>query len=221
METIQPPVKKPTSVISWLGFGISAFVFLLIWTINLLILSNIDHAPNGTGVMYATTILIGTLFGLFAIIFSIVGLVMAIKNGTAKWMSVTGIVLWLLSIVSAVMPIVIIKINSNNKKIEKSAQIKNQSSITTNNISIEMLYFGKIRCVNNTNADNSIIGNMDISDYGFEDQLSNWFEINNIDNASRITIETSEDTDYSDIKKLIETLDKLGYTEYKLTRKEG
>lgn len=84
-----PPVRKrPSSVISWLGFGISLGTLLTIIILTLLESSLTDD-------IYASTllsILLMMTIGVLGLIFSIIGVFLAIKNSTPKWMSVCGII---------------------------------------------------------------------------------------------------------------------------------
>lgn len=99
METV-PPIRKPSSVLSWIGFGISAGVFLLIWFVYIaLMAAGGGQAPLLTSVVMLL-LLVGGFLGLIGLVFSIVGLIQAINNQTKKWMSVWGIVFFCLSVVS-------------------------------------------------------------------------------------------------------------------------
>ena len=81
------PNKKPTSVFSWLGFGLSLGTLLIIVTACILTIVS----DNDGGILMIT--FLGCFWiGILGLIFSIIGLIMAIRNCTPKWMSVSGII---------------------------------------------------------------------------------------------------------------------------------
>ncbi len=87
-QQVQPP-KKKTSVVSWLGFGISLAVLFLI------LVSSFAAASSNFGNVESILMIVLMLFvpiGLLGLIFSIVGLFLAIKNDTPKWIGAWGII---------------------------------------------------------------------------------------------------------------------------------
>lgn len=117
METIQtppplPPVKKPSQVIAWLGFGISFGVLLVLWAV--LTILYIRKGDSNVVFTVLLTLPILGLLGLMGLVFSIVGLVMANKHSLRKAPSVWGIVFCVLSLLSLIIPSVIAVATRNN-----------------------------------------------------------------------------------------------------------
>ncbi|MCM1071466.1 MAG: hypothetical protein NC210_09315 [[Clostridium] fimetarium] len=81
-----PPPKKPSSVISWLGFGISLGTLLMIILFGILDSASYDYA------FIMLSLLLAMSVGLLGLIFSIIGIFIAIKKDTPRWMSVCGII---------------------------------------------------------------------------------------------------------------------------------
>lgn len=99
-----PPVRKPSSVMSWLGFGISLALLCVIWIVNIVVFSHIEESDSDMFSLYMFLFLVGPFLGLLGFIFSIVGLVQASRNFTPKWMGVCGIIFCCLSVVSFLSP---------------------------------------------------------------------------------------------------------------------
>lgn len=93
--------KKPTSVISWLGFGLSLATFLI------LIISIILVAISGEPALMMLTVVCCSPLGFIGFVFSIIGLIIAIKNCTPKWMSVSGIIFCCLSLLTPIFIVMI------------------------------------------------------------------------------------------------------------------
>ena len=91
MEVLTP-VRKPSQVIAWLGFGLSLTVLVLIWVVNALVFTHIGERDFPAAALYMLVILIGGFLGLMGLIFSIIGLVSANKHFSKKWPSVSGLI---------------------------------------------------------------------------------------------------------------------------------
>lgn len=118
METIQtppplPPVKKPSQVIAWLGFGISLGVLLVFWAVLTVLYIRKGDSNVVFPVLMLTLPILG-LLGLMGLVFSIVGLVMANRHSLRKAPSVWGIVFCDLSLLSLIIPFVIAVATRNN-----------------------------------------------------------------------------------------------------------
>lgn len=199
-----PPVKPPksTSVISWLGFGMATALFLLIWVVNILVFSYARETANPIGMLYVLVILLGGILGLLAMTFSIIGLVMAIKNSSPKWMGVTGIVLCVLSLFSFFVPMVCADLIKNKTvEVEVPESTSGANDDVAEDVTIQIYCLGRVRCVNNVNAKNSIVGNMSTLDFDFNRQLANWLKMNNVDSSTEITVRERLDLNRVNNKK--------------------
>lgn len=208
--------NKPTSVISWIGFGLSITVFLLIWSVNILVFNWLDEDANPIEALYILVFFVGGLLGVMALIFSIIGLWMAIKNNTPRWIGTAGIIICVLSILSFFVPIVCAGM-IKNKSIETPESINASDENITEDVTIQIFSVGRVRCINNKDSSNTVVGNMNTSDYDFEKQLANWIKINKVDSSTGIIVNSTNDADYSDITKVIDTLNKSGISKFKLS----
>lgn len=211
--------NKSTSVISWIGFGIAIIVFLLIWSLNILVFNWIGKDGDLIAFFYVLVILVGGLLGIMALIFSIVGLSMAIKNNTPRWIGATGIILCVLSILSFFVPIVCAgMIKNKTVEVEKTESINVfDEDITEEDITIQIFSVGRVRCINNKDSSNTVAGNMHTMDYDFEKQMGKWLKMNKVDSSTGIVVNSTNDADYSDITKVIDILEKRGISKYKLS----
>ena len=210
METV-PPIKKKSSIISWIGFGIAVAVFVLIWFVNILVFQWSGQPANAIGALYMITILLGSILGILAMVFSIVGLILAIKNDTPKWIGTTGIVLCIASIISFFLPIFCAGL-----KQKEPVQVVTPEYLKENNVIIQINKYGKVRCLDNRRESNNVVGNMQTYKYDFEQQLQNWLKLNNVDESAELIIQASKDADYSDINKVFNALQKAGLTKFTL-----
>lgn len=215
-----PPVKpnKSTSVFSWLGFGLAIALFLLIWFVNILMFNWGGVLFNPIAPLFMLTFMLGGVLGLLALSFSIVGLVMAIKNNTPKWIGVTGIVLCIISFFSFIIPILCAgAINDNAEQVEIPEPEPSANEGISEDVTIQIFAIGRVRCLNNTDQENTVIGNLRTIDYDFQDQLSSWLKMNNVDSTTVVGVNSSSGADYSDITKVVETLKDNGISNIKLS----
>lgn len=218
MEMRASHLNKSTSVISWIGFGLALTVFLLIWAVNILVFNWMGEDAKPIAALYMLVILVGGLLGVLALIFSIIGLSMAIKNNTPRWIGTTGIIICVLSILSFFVPIVYAGIIKNKTiEVETPESISASDENITEDITIQIFRGGRIRCINNHDSSNTVVGNMNTSDYDFEKQLANWIKMNKVDSSTGIIVNSTNDADYSDITKVIDTLNKSGISKFKLS----
>ena len=211
--------NKSTSIISWIGFGLATAVFILIWFVNIIVFQLRGEGANPIGGLYMLLIPIGGILGFMALIFSIVGLIMAIKNNTPRWIGTTGIIVCVLSILSFFVPIVCAVIKKNKAlNVENTEPLSVVDEVSTEDVTIQIFSIGKVRCINNKNSSNTVVGNMSTFDLDFEKQLSSWLKMNNVDDSTTtILVNSTNDADYSDIKKVIDTLNKCKISKIKLS----
>ncbi|MDE6324523.1 MAG: biopolymer transporter ExbD [Paramuribaculum sp.] len=210
--------NRSTSVISWIGFGLAITVFLLIWFVNILVFNWMGEDAIHITALYMLVILPGGILGVMALIFSIVGLTMAIKNNTPRWIGTTGIIMCVLSILSFFVPIVCAGMMENKTmEIENTEPIRLSDEAITEDVTIQIFSISRVRCINNKNSSSTVVGNMSTYDYDFDKQLSNWLKMNKVDSTTGIIVNSTKDADYSDITKVIDTLNKNGISKFKLS----
>lgn len=197
---LPPPVKRPTSVISWIGFGLSLTVFIIIW--SAFISASLNSDPRANILMIA--ILVSMVLGVMGFVFSLIGLILAIRNNTPTWIGVCGIVLCCASIISPVAAFYMI--GSNDKKVENVASNGNYEVV------IRISRFGEISCENKTGGYNPMI----FSSYQLREELKSWMKMNGFDKNVSIGIYVSSNAEYSKVLNVTECLTGLGYTNYKL-----
>ena len=78
-------IKKTNNTVSWLGFGFSLFVLILLWVtllISALIIKNsTDTFTGGASALITIFLMIGFPLGIAGLILSIVGLIKASNKG--------------------------------------------------------------------------------------------------------------------------------------------
>lgn len=84
-------------------------------------------------------------------------------------------------------------------------------------VTIQIFSAGRIRCINDIDPENSIVGNMSSYDKDFNAQITNWLKMNNVDTSTPIKIIGTLDSSYSDVSKVTDVLDKMGITKYQLS----
>lgn len=99
-------------IISWLGFGMALALFLLVWFVNLLVYNWTGCVRNPFPGLYIILFFLGGFVGILSLIFSIIGLSMAVKRNSTKWIGATGIVLFVLSLFSFFIPIAFAGMNN-------------------------------------------------------------------------------------------------------------
>lgn len=197
---LPPPVKKPTSVISWIGFGLSLTVFIIIWSAFISASHNSDPRAN----ILMIAILVCMILGVMGFVFSLIGLILAIRNSTPTWIGVCGIVLCCASIISPVAALFMI--GSDDRNVENVASNGNYEVV------IRISRFGEISCENRTGGYNPVR----FRSYRLCEELKSWMKMNDFDKSVSIGIYVSSNADYSEVLNVTECLTGLGYTNYKL-----
>lgn len=98
--------KRPSSVVSWLGFCFALFTLLLLWLT--MFATSVSHDTEAGGMLLAMlVVLLYCPLGLVGLILSIVGLAKASNNGTPIWIGACGVIFSALSILSVVLPMLV------------------------------------------------------------------------------------------------------------------
>ena len=165
--------------------------------------------------------MMGGILGVLAMIFSIIGIVMAIKNNTPKWIGVTGVLLCILSIFSFFVPFMCAgMIKNKTAKIEVAESVSSGSMRSAKDVTIQINSVGSVRCINNANTSNTVIGNMSTYDFHFDNQLTNWLKMNKVNSSTNINVIASKDAEYSDITKVLDALRENGITKFRLSNNQ-
>ena len=207
--------RKPTSVFSWLGFGMATAIFLLIWFVNIRVFVWSHELGNCIAVLYLGVAPLVAIIGFPAMVFSIVGLVLAIKNNTPKWIGISGIVIYVLSLLSFFGGFTRF-IESETLTIKLPPAVSTKESDIIEDITIQIFGDGRVRCINNVNPKESPDGDMSTLDNEFNKQFSNWLNVNNAYSSRGVIVNSSRDADYSDLIKVLEVLQGNGVPKYKM-----
>ena len=211
MEIVPPvPVRKPSQVMAWLGFGISLSVLLMIWAMNAFIFSHVGEGHNSFGLLFTLSIPVFGLLGLLGLIFSIIGLTSALKNSVKKWPSVYGIFFCCLNVVSIFAPLIVAgAIGSEPIEV---AQFGNKTA-KGNEIVFYITDNKELKCYDNRSGKDKNPVVMRMWDSDKENQLRTWLQLNKIEKNSNFKIMTDRGVDYSDVVEIIYLLNSLGIKE--------
>ncbi len=215
MEVLTP-VRKPSQVIAWLGFGLSLTVLVLIWIVNVLVFTHIGERDFPAAALYMSVILIGGFLGLMGLIFSIIGLVSANKHFDKKWTSVSGIIFCCLSLLSLFAPIIIAStIKSNPTEVMQLEQNENPSS--NSGIILYITNMNRLKCFDNRNGIDNKPAVISMFSADKKHELQTWIQMGNIDKDANFTIKADTDVEYSDVVIIIDILKELGITKFQLS----
>lgn len=214
MEVLTP-VRKPSQVIAWLGFGLSLTVLVLIWVVKL-VFTHIGERDFPVAALYMLVILIGGFLGLMGLIFSIIGLVSANKHFDKKWPSVSGIIFCCLSLLSLFAPIIIDStIKPKPIKVMQLEQHENPSS--NSGIVLYITNMNRLRCFDNRNGIDNKPAVISMFSADKKHELQTWMQMSNIDKDVNITIKIDTDVEYADIVDIIDILKDLGITKFQIS----
>lgn len=214
----QMPQRKPTEVMGWLGFGFAGTMLFLVWMGYLIA----KISDNPYPVMFL--VLVGWLIWALGLAFSIVGIVQATKWRLRKWVSVWGLVFSGLSMIS---PFLMVMFESYGdvctleeavvpreyEATPASTAADADESPALSCVKLELGYMG-LKCYDNRNGTDNRPANIR-SLYDLNHELSTWMQVKGIDVENDVVcIEYSDDTDYSDVVKVIDVLNALGVKNY-------
>jgi len=218
MEKTPHEIRKSSSVIAWLGFGISLVVFLMVWLVNILVFYNAGDIDFPIAALYMLLIMAGGFLGLLGLIFSIVGLVQSMRNYTSKWIGLCGIVLCCISVLSIFAPVIVAGFIKNQTIDVVLPESGNENDMSKKDcIVLKITRYKKIKCYDNRNGKDYNPANISIYSIDLLHELSTWMQMNDIDKNASIVIETETDVDYSDVVDLLDILKSMGMTKYRTT----
>lgn len=202
--------KRSSSVVAWLGLGISIFVLLLVLVLNFFLYSNtatVEFLPS----IYVILFLVCGLLGIMGFILSLVGLVMAIKNFTPKWMGVSGIIISCLSLFCYfVIPFV-----TTTSIVKEPTEVVINEERETKEIVIQINKAGMLNCyvLNDSSGDSRMQFNM--NDDSSKAHFKSWLD-DNMDSNSIITLSSRPDVSYTNANVVMDFLNESGYNRFKL-----
>lgn len=154
----------------------------------------LNGGPISSALM--VVIMMGTVVGIIALVFSIVGLRADIKNGAPKYFGISGIVLSLLLPASFVL-ISMMSFLSNKST---HSQIGRPDTLDIHiaeaavaaedadaDVTIKLQRHGYVRCLDNRNGENGVVGNMMTYELDFDSQVENWLKINDVKSSDNIS----------------------------------
>lgn len=211
-------VNKPTQVMAWLGFGISAALFVLVWIVNILVMSQLGESNNSRAnsfaYLYMLLILIGSILGILALVFSIVGLVSANKHGLKNLPGVLGITLCCVSLINVSIPFIYAVLVAEPEPIEVNVPPTEDKTSEEVDVILSIENYGDVKCYK---ADGSNTANMNaFIKSQFSRELQTWLQTNGFSKDVSIGIIADKDADYSDIVNVIDALNDLGINRFKI-----
>lgn len=207
-------VNKPSQVMAWLGFGISAALFVLVWIVNILVMSQLSESNNssaGFAALYMLLILIGSILGILALVFSILGLVTANKHGLKKLPGVLGITLCCLSLISVFTPFIYAVLVEPEPVTGIAPPAVGETSENVDVI-LSIGNYGDVECYK---ADGSNIANMNaMIKSRFSRELKTWLQTNGYSKDVSIAIKADKEADFSYIANVIDALNEMGIKQF-------
>lgn len=210
--------KKPSQAISWLGFGIGLGLLILLWVINLFFIFATVEDNEVYVVLILLTFLVGGILGILTLIFSIVGLFNANRNGLKKYPSVLGIIFFCISLISAFVPLFCTYLKSNKQtpvEVVADASIEGPAEAQEIKvIELTITHYGEVEC--REQGDPNVATLTGLSKYRFEREFTTWLELHGLDERDMVLIQTSNDSDYNSVSNVVEVLQNMGFENYKL-----
>lgn len=213
--------RKPSNIVSWLGFSFSLFVLVLLWVTLIItavvIRNDTDTYSGGASAILMLFLLIGTPLGLAGLVLSIIGLVKASNSGGKRWIGTCGLVFTGLSILSIFAPVFL-----SSFFVKESATVVTPTHLGNAKQQEKGIIFivdgYRLKCYDNTKKE-------DVNPYETRlvyptqivKELDVWFKMHNLTKDEPIILRVSPDTDYTKVSDLLEALKILGVTKYKLT----
>lgn len=214
---------------AWLGFGISAAALLLVWTVNISVFAGADS--HSIVALYMLLIVALVVLGLMGLIFSIVGLVTALRHDQPKWVGTCGIVCCCLSVISVFVPFVAagfveketIRIKTPSAVVEETVAepVTESVSVAENtddgcDILFKIRRYGEVQCYNLTEGADATPAKLSAYSYDLKHEISTWMRMNGLDKNSPVGIKADEKADYSDVVTVIDVLHSLGINRYRM-----
>ena len=212
-------VNKPTQVMAWIGFGISTALFVLVWIVNMLVMTQLGGSNNsnaGFVALYMLLIVLGCILGILALVFSIVGLVSANKRGLKKLPGVLGIILSCVSLISIFIPFIRAALVAPEPLEVIVPPLEEETSpyIEDVDVILSIRTIGYVKCYK---EDGSNIANMYAGNrFQFSRELKTWLQTNGFSKDVAIAIKVDKDADYRYVVDVIDALNDLEINRFKI-----
>lgn len=218
---------------AWLGFGISAAALLLVWTVNISVFAGVGN--RSIAALYMLLILALCVLGMLGLIFSIVGLVTALRHDMPKWVGACGIVFCCLSVVSVFVPFIaagfiekepvevmtpasVADVVAEQVSVTEAAEPVSVAGDTDGgcDMLLKISRYGKVRCYNLTEGADGTPAVLSAYSYDLKHEIGTWMRMNGLDTDSPVGIRADENADYSDVVTVIDALHSMGMNRYRM-----
>lgn len=206
-------IRKPNNMVSWLGFGFSLFVLILLWItliISALIVNNTGTSSGGTYALLTIFCMIGFPLGLVGLVLSIVGVIKAANSGGKKWIGICGLVFTGLSLLSIFIPMAIGIMGT-----KESEQVVD--TVSVGNGVVLLVDGDQLKCYDNREKQDYNPYQTRVEYYFvIEDELEVWFSMHNIERDDSIKVYVSNGTDYTQAHEVLQALKNMRMTKYQV-----
>lgn len=196
--------KNTSSLISWLGLGISIIVLAIVLFADFIEYASSD-SPEALPPLYLILILVAGLLGLLGLVFSVVGLVRAIKNHAPKWMGTCGIIVSFISLICYfAMPFF-----AGDRLVKEPTKVEIPSSLKQ--AVIHITEDGIVSCSSTEAAELQF----NLKEADAKAKLNLWLK-ENVTDDELLILNASSILPYSDINQLMDMLNECGYNRFEL-----
>lgn len=207
-------IRKPNNIVSWLGFGFSLFVLILLWATLIicgLILNNSTDTNSGdASIIMVLSLMIGFPLGLAGLILSISGLIKASNKGGKKWIGTCGLVFTALSILSIFIPLIFVYSTDEPTTVTIPAAVETTSTEDSEGTECNIVLLidrHQLKCYDNREKqDNNPYQTRIVGTFELIKELEVWFTMHNITKEDTIKVEVTNDTDYTTVHDVLDAL---------------
>lgn len=220
---LKEEIRKPNNIVSWLGFGFSLFVLILLWvtliTCALIFNNSTDTNSGDASLIMALFLMIGFPLGLAGLILSIVGLIKSSNKGGKKWIGTCGLVFTALSILSIFIPLIIAYSPDEPTMVTIPAAVETTNTENTESTEgniVLLIDRYQLKCYDNREKQDNNPYQTRIVAFKLIEELEVWFTMHNITKEDTIKVEVTNDTDYTTVHDVLDALKASGM-EFQLT----
>ncbi|MDE5800613.1 MAG: hypothetical protein K2H74_06275 [Paramuribaculum sp.] len=217
-NALPTPPRRHSSAFSWLGFTLALILFLLVVFVDFLAIgamANDAIADHSLFILYVLMIVGGGIFWLLALIFSVIGLVVAIKNFTPKWISITGIILCCVSLPAAFIPPFIGCVVQSEPMIV-STPLPQPTTTDKTDIRIVINERGMLECYDLFSDGGSPSMTIDSGCAELAAHISDWMQSRGLTKDASVSIEVDPDAGYQCVVDVIDVMQTLDISSYRI-----
>lgn len=214
------PPRRTSSAFSWLGFAFAIIVFLFVAFVDILTISAMANGAIGDFdtdhalfILYAILIVVGGIFWLLALIFSVIGLVVAIKHFTPKWISITGIILCCVSLPAVFLP-PFIGWTAIPEPIILPTSPQPYSTPDKTDIRIVVNESGSLECYDLTSDGGSPSMTIDSGCANLATHIAEWMQARGLTKDASVSIEVDPDAGYQCVVDVIDVMHLLSIARF-------